>query len=199
MNIQKYSLILKIKTMDDLIKEIAENKDLFIKGLISIMMLVLNPSIRYLTKKMVRKTGVLYGKSEARMMQVNKLLSMSINSSCFLILLVIWGVSLQSLMVVFSTLFTIIGVAMFAQWSLLSNITSGIIIFFSMPFRVGDEIEIMDKDMPVIGVVENIMTFTIHIRTNDGALVILANTLFMQRTLRIRNRENTQFYGSEEN
>lgn len=183
----------------DILDEILENKDIFIRVLISIAMIVLNPSIRYITKKMVRKTGVLYGKSEARMAQINKLLSACINSSCILILLVIWGVSLQSLMVVFSTLFTIIGVAMFAQWSLLSNITSGIIIFFSMPFRVGDEIEIMDKDMPVIGVVENIMTFTIHIRTTDGALVILTNTLFMQRTLRIHNRKNDQFYGSEEN
>lgn len=68
-----------------------------------------------------------------------------------------------------------------------------------MPFRVGDEIEIMDKDMPVVGVIENIMTFTIHIRTTDGALIVLGNTLFMQRTLRIRNRDNGQFYGSEEN
>jgi hypothetical protein len=28
-------------------------------------------------------------------------------------------------------------VYMFAQWSILSNITSGIILFFSFPFKIG--------------------------------------------------------------
>ena len=41
------------------------------------------------------------------------------------------------------------GVAMFAQWSILSNITSGIILFFSFPFKIGDLILIHDKDFPI--------------------------------------------------
>lgn len=180
------------------LRELLGNQVIVIRLLVTLLILVLNPSIRFLSKKMVRKTGLLSGKSEVRIIQITRLLAMMINGSCILILLIIWGVRLQSLIVVFSTLFTIIGVAMFAQWSILSNITSGIIIFFSMPFRLGDEIEIMDKDMPVVGIVENIMTFAIHIRTNEGALVVLSNTLFLQKTLRIKNRDMRSF-DSEEN
>ena len=39
---------------------------------------------------------------------------------------------------------TVVGVAFFAQWSLLSNITSSIIIFFNHPVKLNDSIVILE-------------------------------------------------------
>lgn len=184
--------------MFEFIHSLLNNKETAVKIITTFFILILNPGSRYFAKKVIRKVAILGAKSDFRINQVSRLVSYFINGSCLIILAIIWGVDPQSVVVVFSSLFTIIGVAMFAQWSILSNITAGIIIYFSMPFRVGDEIEIYDKEMPVLGTIENIMTFTLHIRTPEGDLVVLSNIVFLQKMLFIR-RSNHSSNEPEEN
>lgn len=184
--------------MFDFIRPILDNKEYVAKIITTFVILILNPGSRYLVKKLIRKAALLGSKSDFRINQVSRLVSYFINGCCLITLAIIWGVDPKSVVVVFSSLFTIIGVAMFAQWSILSNITAGIIIYFSMPFRVGDEIEIYDKDMPVKGIVENVMTFTMHIRTGDGNLVVISNVIFLQKMLFIR-RGKDLYNQTEEN
>ena len=62
-----------------------------------------------------------------------------------LILLGIWEVNPEDLAIYLASVFTIIGVAFFAQWSHLSNITAAIIIYFNHPVAIGDEITIQDE------------------------------------------------------
>jgi len=50
-------------------------------------------------------------------------------------LTMIWGVDFRNLGVVMSSVFAVIGIALFAQWSILSNVTSGIIMFFTFPYK----------------------------------------------------------------
>lgn len=156
------------------------------KIIVTGILLILIPSIKYLTKRFVVKTGLLNSKSELRIAQTSKLISMIINLFAIVTIAIIWGVDPGKVFVVFSSVFAIIGVALFAQWSVLSNITAGIIIFFSMPFRIGDKIEIIDKDHPIVATVENVLTFTIHLRTDEGDLVVMSNTQFLQKVFSIK-------------
>ena len=71
-------------------------------------------------------------------------------------LLLIWGVEIRELALVFSSVFAVLGIGLFAIWSVLSNITSGIIMFFSFPYKIGDKIKIclsvfFPKIIPSIG------------------------------------------------
>lgn len=50
-----------------------------------------------------------------------------------LVLSVIWNVEFGGIAVLASSVFAVIGMALFAQWSILSNLTSSIIIFFTFP------------------------------------------------------------------
>lgn len=159
----------------------------FPKAIVSIALLVLTYLAKYLCSKIIRKYGVLKLKSEIRIAQITRLVAMCINFSCIILLMIIWGVQPQNMIVALSSIFAVIGVAMFAQWSILSNITAGIIIFFSTPFRIGDEIEIMDKDYPIHAVIENVLTFVIHLRTDKGELIILSNSQFLQKTVILKN------------
>ncbi|MFT7108818.1 MAG: small-conductance mechanosensitive channel, partial [Psychrobacter glaciei] len=52
------------------------------------------------------------------------------------------GINYDKFGFILSTLFTVVGVALFAQWSILSNVTASLIIFFFFPYRVGDTIRI---------------------------------------------------------
>lgn len=155
------------------------------------IILLFNPLSKYIFKKLIRKSGVIGLKSENRIQQVIRIVSLFINIASLLALAITWGVEPKHLLVAMSSVFAVVGVAMFAQWSILSNVTAGIIIFFSMPFHVGDEIKILDKDMPIEAIIENVYTFTIHLRTKEGELIVLSNSLFLQKTVLVKkNKEN---------
>jgi small-conductance mechanosensitive channel len=86
----------------------------------------------------------------------------------------------------------VIGVALFAQWSMLSNITAGVIIFFSAPYKIGDYISIIDKDMPIEAMVEGVYTFYTHLRTKDGIKHVFPNSLLLQKAVTILKEDNHQ-------
>ena len=62
-------------------------------------------------------------------------------------LLLIWGVDQSRLVVFITSLLTILGIAFFAQWSLISNITSTLVVYFNHPAKIGDTITVFDKNM----------------------------------------------------
>jgi small-conductance mechanosensitive channel len=96
-------------------------------------------------------------------------------------LLLIWGVKVTELALVFSSVFAVLGIGLFAIWSVLSNITSGIIVFFSFPYRLGDKIKIHDRDFPTEGITEDIKAFQLHLRTDKHELVTYPDNLILQK------------------
>ena len=93
----------------------------------------------------------------------------------------VFGAELSDIGLVFSSVFAVIGIALFAIWSILSNITSGVIMFFSFPYKVGDKIQIHDKDFPIEAIVEDIRAFHLHLRLDNGNLVTYPNNLMLQK------------------
>ena len=99
-------------------------------------------------------------------------------------LLLIWGVEPNQVGVLFSSVFAVIGIGLFAIWSILSNVTAGVILYFYYPFKIGDRIKILDKDFPVdSAVIEDIQAFQIHLRTDSGELVTYPNNLILQKSI----------------
>ncbi len=145
---------------------------------------------RYLMSKIIKTSGQLLQKSEIRMVKVRQTLNILINVLFLFILAIIWGVQPDRILVGISSVFAVIGVALFAQWSVLSNITAGMIMFFNAPYRIGDPIRIVDKDLPIEAVIENIHSFYTHIRTANGELIIIPNNLFLQKIVAVQ--ENSE-------
>lgn len=94
--------------------------------------------------------------------------------------LMVLGIDYANLVVFLSSTFAILGVALVAQWSILSNITAGILIFFNFPYRVGDRIQVANKDYEMVGVIEEISTFHVMIRKDRGELITYPNSLILQ-------------------
>jgi len=92
----------------------------------------------------------------------------------------IWSVDIKGLSVIASSVFAIIGVALFAQWSILSNVTASIIIFFTFPAKVGDRIRILAGDNTVEGRVREIALFQIEIIDDEGNTILYPNNLLLQ-------------------
>jgi small-conductance mechanosensitive channel len=144
---------------------------------------------KYLINHLIPKYGRLFHKSEIRRIHIKQIISVLLNIIFIFILAIIWGVELHNLLLGISSVLAVMGVAFFAQWSILSNITSGIIMFFTPPFRVGDQIHIMDKDFPINATIENIQTFYTHIRTEDDELIVLPNNIFLQKMVAIKQKK----------
>ncbi len=107
----------------------------------------------------------------------------------FFLLSFAWGMGLGELSLIFSSAFAVIGVALFAIWSILSNVTCGIILFFSFPYRIGDKIKIHDKDMPIEAVIEDIRAFHLHLRTEEGELITYPNNLILQKAVSLVKKD----------
>ncbi|HJD76154.1 MAG TPA: mechanosensitive ion channel family protein [Bacteroides reticulotermitis] len=151
----------------------------------SAIVIILLPISRYISFNIIRKSGSIIQMPENRILQVKQIVSILLNIIFVFTIAIIWGVQPDNILLGLSSVFAVIGVAFFAQWSLLSNITAGIIMFFSAPFRVGDRIHLLDKDIPIIAVIENIQTFYTHIRTDEGELIVIPNSLFLQKIVSV--------------
>ena len=100
----------------------------------------------------------------------------------------IWSVNFKDLGALLASIFAVIGVALFAQWSILSNITAGVIIFFSYPFKIGNTIRIFDKEIHKTDkngeetfVIEDIRALHLHLRRGNGEILTYPNSLVLQK------------------
>jgi small-conductance mechanosensitive channel len=91
-----------------------------------------------------------------------------------------FGVEYGELTVFLSSLFAVIGIALFAQWSILSNLTASMIIFFQFPYHIGDRVRILNADFDLTGMIEEISSFHVMIRHDRGDLMTFPNTLMLQ-------------------
>jgi small-conductance mechanosensitive channel len=102
------------------------------------------------------------------------------------LILIIWGVDQSEVAIFMTSVLTVIGVALFAQWSLLSNLTAGLILFFNHSVKLGDTITIMEKDYELEGKIADIGFFFISLKTKEGDQITLPCNVFLQKTIKKR-------------
>ncbi|MGS2760794.1 mechanosensitive ion channel domain-containing protein [Sinomicrobium sp. M5D2P9] len=141
--------------------------------------------LKYLLSKIIRKVGVISHYNDARTSLIVRYSKITIFFIGIAAISIIWNVNFEDLGLILSSIFAVIGVALFAQWSILSNITAGVILFFTFPFKIGDKIEILDKDFPVRATIEDIKAFHLMLRTEEGELITYPNNLLLQKGVKV--------------
>src|SRR5690606_37157380 len=145
----------------------------FIESLILLLVLLF---IRFILKMTIRNYAIKIERLEHRTGLIMKHVDFAIFFLIIIGIILIWGVDFRNLGLAMSSIFAVIGIAFFAQWSILSNVTSGIIMFFTFPYKIGDYIKIHDKEAPCEGIIEDIKTFHIILHTKDNEIVTYPNT-----------------------
>lgn len=156
-------------------------KAYWLEAVFSLAAIIIYYILKWATQKFVYRHANRNDFQLSRAVYVMKFFSFFMSLVLIVSLFAIWNLKAKSLFVYFGTFFTVAGVALFAQWSILSNITASVILFFSFPFKIGSKITIMDDKNSVTGVVENITFFVIHIRTSEGNMVSYPNNLAIQK------------------
>lgn len=167
------------------------NQELIRTAILLVVLII----VRILVSKLVKRYARLSEIIEHRTNLVIKYIFLLVNFLVIFSLIIVWGVDTKDIIFTLSSITTVLGVAMFAQWSILSNITSGIILFFSFPFKIGDHIRIHDKDFPIEAEIEDIRAFHIYLKSKDGEMVTYPNNLLLQKGISIirKNFEDKEF------
>lgn len=156
-------------------------KELIASGILLFLVIVSRLIVSELVTSFAKRSQTI----EKRTRLVLKYIHLLMNIIAVIALIIIWGVETNDIFIALSSITTVVGVAMVAQWSILSNITSGIILFFSFPFKIGDFISIHDKDFPIEAEIEDIGAFHVYLRTKDGELIVYPNNLMLQKGISI--------------
>ena len=90
---------------------------------------------------------------------------------------------MRKLILILASIFTVLGIAFFAQWSILSNITSSLILFFNHPLKIGQNIRVLDKEYDVEGKLIDISFFFMYIRNEEGYLITIPTSVALQKTM----------------
>lgn len=139
--------------------------------------------IKYASKGIITKLSEVSEKAENRRRIITKYIDWMIYTLFIISLLGIWGIDTKNVVTYITSILAFIGVALFAQWSVLSNITAGIVMFFSFPYKIGDTIKIEDKDFPIEAQIEDIKAFHTILITKEGSKVTYPNNLFLQKAV----------------
>ena len=148
-------------------------------------------SMMYLTRLSLRKFTLLKSIEANRRKVILNLIYFSIYILAFVFLGIIWGVNMNQLTLFVSSVLAVVGVGFFAQWSILSNLTSSVILFFNHPVRIGDRIRILDKDFELTGEVTDISGFFFFITTDKGEHITMPNNLVIQKGIEIIQTHET--------
>ena len=123
--------------------------------------------------------------SPERIMRTKRFVTFFVGITIFSILLLVWGVKLKEFFLIIATTFTIIGTACFASWSNLSNISSGIILFFSYNIKLGDRVRLGAGNEQIEGVIHDMTLFYVEIITIEDELIFYPNNMMLHQSITI--------------
>lgn len=136
-----------------------------------------------LLNKIIRDVSIRKALGDGRVPYITKLMNIGMVFCCIVIVCLLLGLGYSEVSVFLSSIFAVVGVGLFAQWSILSNVTASMIIFFGFPYRIGDRIKIADKDEDISGVIEEISMFHIILRREDGNMITYPNSMLLQKAV----------------
>lgn len=165
--------------------------DIFISVALLVGFFVISNGI----EKWIRRVGEKKRVSPERVFYVQKIIQLIAFFAVLLGAGVVFGINYDKFGFIVSSVFAVLGIALFAQWSILSNVTASLIIFFFFPYRVGDKVKIYDDKEILEGKIDEITLFHVLIRREQGDVISYPNSLVFQKAIiiepkRSRNKDN---------
>lgn len=134
-------------------------------------------------QKTINRHGIKQHVPKARRVKIIRLSKLFVGILTLFILILIWGLNINDIWVFSSVLLGFIGIAIFAAWSLLSNIFAAYVLFFCEPFQIGDTIMLNDSDNSIKGEVIDMTTFYVKLKLADESIANIPNNITFQKTV----------------
>ena len=155
----------------------------------TIIVIIILSLLRILFRFFLKKFSIVKAIDVNRRKVILNLTSLLVYIFAGVIIAAIWGVEFKQLIIFMSSIIAILGVGFIAQWSILSNLTASVILFFNHPMRIGDRIRVFEKDYNFVGEVKDITGFFVFMRTDNGENITLPTSFVLQRGIEILEKE----------
>jgi len=164
-----------------------------IRIIITFVFAVLWMSIIFFAKKVIVNFGNKKGISHERQISLTRF-SRAVTVILFIVSMSItWGVRFSSFWIYFTSTFAVIGMVLFSRFSFLSNIFSAFLIYFTLPFRLGDTITVYPTEKKRIkGVILEMNLFHIFLQDEAGDRVMLHNNVILERAIKRHQNSDPQ-------
>ncbi len=150
---------------------------------LTILALLLYSGLLRVSRRLIVAYGSQHSISEKRIVYTKKYFRMALFILLLLAITLIWGIDFRGILIFASSLFAVVGIGLFASWSVLSSVTSSVIIFFQFPYRIGDRIHLIDGEDSINGTITDMTLFYIQIETPGGEEIAYPNNLAIQKPI----------------
>lgn len=148
-------------------------------------------TIKLILKYFVRMTVLNSYFKNVERKDVLKIINLFLFVIFCIIVIAIWSVKQNQILVFVSSLLTVFGVALFAEMSILSNLTACIILFFQHPIKIGDTIKVSYDGNEIEGELTDISYFFIFIKTPDKGTLTIPNSLLLKSSFLIKDNNES--------
>lgn len=119
---------------------------LIVKLSSTIIAMVLFVALRWVVRRAIDNYATDHRLSSSRIASARRAVSVMGILVLVGVLAITWSINFQSFMVVSGAILATMGIGFFASWSILSNVTASIIMFWRFPMHVGDRIGLIEND-----------------------------------------------------
>lgn len=154
--------------------------------IVTCIIMVVYYILQLVTKKLIHRFASISDKTDKRSKLIYKYFNGLYIFFVIVSILLVWGIEPKHALGFLGSIIAFVGVALFAQWSVLSNFTAGVIMFFSFPYKIGDHIIIQDKDFPIEAEIDDIKTFHTILISTEGERICYPNNLFLQKSVIVK-------------
>ena len=110
----------------------------------------------------------------------------------FSALLFVWGIGIEGILLLSTSIVTLTGVALFAQWSMLSNITAYFVLLTHPGIVRGAFLRLIEGDNYLEGTLADIGPFHTRLITEERVAVLVPNTAVLMRVVVVNPRDRMQ-------
>ena len=146
----------------------------------TVVAITLFVGLRWAVRRVISNYATTHDFSPSRIASAHRAVSVIGFLALASVLAIAWSISFHNFAVASGALVATIGVGFFATWSILSNLTSSIIMFWRFPMHVGDRIGLLE-DKSFVAVVKEFTPFYIILEDDDGNHITLPNSLTLQQ------------------
>ena len=146
---------------------------------------IVSQLMNFFTRRAVRKFSILKSFDPNRKKVILNLTYFLTYMLAIILIIGILGVELKQFLIFVSSVLAVLGVGFFAQWSILSNLTSSFILFFYHPVKIGDDIKILDKEFNLAGKVKDIRSFYVLLKTEENKLITIPTNILLQKGIEL--------------
>ncbi len=162
-----------------------ESKDTVIKvAIVALTVLLAFIAIKFL-KRFVRQTAQRHEMPPARSHVIVRFGQTLIYLTALVVVSTVLGFGVEGIFFATSSFFAIVGIAFFANWSILSNATASVILYFAFPFRIGDRL-LIENEPRFSGTLTDVTLFYLRIENEHGSIITVPANIAIQKIVTIQ-------------